>query len=212
LKLCYDEHMELTSTSRDYLNQSANGYMINTLLSESAQNQVKTLQDIFVSEFRDAIWMTPADALHITLLDWLAPLVDYSEDKDSIFERLYPQYDDVLTSILADVEPIDAIFNRMVVSSSAIAIVADEKSTAIFNDIRQKFLEKISLLPNTKQPPNIVHCTIVRFVGEIALDSVKKIAITQDFSFIEQINGFQLVRETVLPMLDYSVVKKYPLM
>lgn len=205
------ETMELTVNNRDYLNQSAVGYMINTLLSESAQNEIKNLQDAFVSEFPDVVWKTPTSALHVTLLDWLAPLVDYDDDKDHVFEKINPRYDTVISGILATAEPIDVTFNSLIVSSSAVAIVADEKSTQIFNDIRQRFLEKIDLLPNTKQPPNIVHSTIVRFVGEVALDNVKKLAETLDFSFVEHVDEFQLVRETTLPMLSYSVIKKYQL-
>lgn len=203
--------MERTVNNRDYLNQTAVGYMINTLLSEPTQYEIKNLQDTFVSKFPDVVWATPTSALHVTLLDWLAPLVDYDDDKDRVFEKINPRYDSVLSSILATVEPIDVTFNSFIVSSSAIAIVADEKSTQIFNDIRQMFLEKIDLLPNTKQPPNIVHSTIVRFVGEVALDNVKKLTETLDFSFVEHIDEFQLVRETTLPMLNYSVIKKYPL-
>lgn len=203
--------MELTVNSHGYLNHSALGYMVNTLLSESTQNKIKALQDTFVSEFPDAVWLTPADALHITLLDWLAPLVEYKEDKGIVFEKIKLEYDAELSDILTTVRPIDVTFNSLIVSPSAIAIVADEKSTQIFNDIRQRFLEKIDLLPNTKQPPSIVHSTIVRFVGEIALNNIKDFSETLDFSFIEQIDEFQLVRETTLPMLDYSVIKKYPL-
>ena len=203
--------MELTMSSQDYLNQSAVGYMVNTLLSEPTQNEVKKLQDIFVSKFRDAVWSTPANTLHVTLLDWLAPLVDYGEDKDQVFEKINPEYSAVLNGILKTIRPIDLTFNRLVVGPFAVAIVTDEKSTQVFNNIRQQFLEKIDLLPNTKQPPNIVHSTIIRFVDEIDLNSVKKFAETLNFSFIERVNVFQLVRETALPMLDYSVIKKYPL-
>lgn len=208
---CYDEHMELTANSKDYLNQSAIGYVVNTLLSESAQDKIKNLQNAFISEFQNSIWATPADALHITLLDWLAPLIEYDDNKNRVFEKINSEYDTVLSSILETIEPIDLTFNEMVIGSSGVAIIADEKSTRIFNDIRQQFLEKIVLLPNTKQPPNIVHSTIVRFVGEIALDNVKTFANTMDFSFVQQVNEFQLVRETTLPMLDYSVIKKYSL-
>lgn len=177
--------MELTVNSRDYLSQSATGYMVNTLLSESTQNKIKALQDTFVSEFPDAVWLTPADALHVTLLDWLTPLAEYKEDKDVVFEKIKSEYDSGLSDILTTIRPIDATFNSLIVSQSAIAIVADETSTQIFNDIRQRFLERIDLLPNTKQPPNIVHSTIVRFVGEIALNNIKDFSETLDFSFIE---------------------------
>jgi hypothetical protein len=203
--------MEFTTNNQTYLNQSAVGYMVNTLLSESSKSKIKDLQETFTSEFQNAIWPTPADTLHITLFDWLAPLVNYNDDKDRIFEKIHPEYDAVLSSILTTVKPIDVTFNRLIISPSAIAIATDEESTHAFNDIRQRFLAEIDLLPNTKQPPAIVHGTIARFVGEIALDDVKRVAKSLDVAFIEQVTGFQLVRETRLPMLDYSVIKKYTL-
>jgi len=185
--------------------------MVNTLLSQSTQDKVRNLQNILVSELRDVAWATPPDALHITLLDWLAPLVDYGDDKEGVFEKIHFEYDAALAGILETIEPINVNFNGAIVSPSAIAIIADEESTQAFNDIRQKFLAKIDLLPNTKQPPNIVHSTIVRFVGEVALGDVKKVVDTLDIAFVEHVDSFQLVRETVLPMMDYSVIKRYPL-
>jgi 2'-5' RNA ligase len=211
ISVCYDGHMELTINSNDYLNQPAVGYMLNTLLSESARSEVNTLQDAFSSELHNAVWRTPRESLHITLMDWLAPLVEYYDDKDRVFKNIYHEYNDVLTNILSEIAPMYITFNSMIVSRSAVAIVADENSTILFNDIRQKFLGKINLLPNTKLPPTIVHSTIIRFVDEIALDHVEKIANSLDFSFTEKVDGFQLVRETTVPMLGYSVIKQYPL-
>lgn len=203
--------MERTINSRDYLNQSAVGYMVNTLLSEQSKDIIKSLQDTFVSEFQDAVWPTPVDALHITLLDWLAPLVEYGENKDLLFEKIQSEYSSVLSSILTTIEPIDVTFNQLLVSPSAIAVVGDEESTQRFNAIRQRFLAEINLLLETKQPPTIVHSTIIRFVGEIALTDVRKVADGLTFSFVEQVDEFQLVRETRLPMLDYTAIESYPL-
>lgn len=201
----------MTVNSQNYLNRSAIGYMVNTLVGETAANEIKKIQAAFESEFGNNIWATPSDALHVTLLDWLAPLADYGNDKDRLFEEIFPKYDKALSEILDKVNPVDLNFSRLVVSSSAVAIVADEECTKILNDVRQKFLDKIELLPSTKQPPNIVHSTIIRFVGEAAVASVKNFASTLDFSFNNTISEFQLVRETSLPMLKYSAVKKYPL-
>ncbi len=203
--------MELTTDSSDYLNKSAVGYMVNTLLSEPSRNEIKQLQDTFVAEFGYPVWATPVDSLHITLLDWLAPLVDYSGSKDRIFREIKPKYDKALGEILSNVDPISLTFGKIIVSQSAIVIVADKKSTQAFNDIRQKFLSKIDLLPNTKQPPNIVHSTIIRFVDEIPMKKAMSIANSLNCSFIEQVSSFQLVREARLPMLEYSVIKLYHL-
>jgi hypothetical protein len=201
--------MELTINSQDYLNKPAIGYMANALLSEPSRKSIGDLQDVFVEKFRETIWPTPVDTLHITLLDWLAPLVDYNHDKDVLFQAILPEYDAALNEILSKMGYIDLTFDSMIVSPSAVAIIADEKSTQVFNKIRRDFLAQVDLLPNTKQPPSIVHSTILRFTDEIPLEDIKKVANSTDFSFSENVRAFQLVRETKLPMLEYSVIKKY---
>jgi len=183
--------------------------MVNTLLSKSSQESIKKLQDVFTKQFPEAVWTTPADTLHITLFDWLAPLVNYGNDKDVLFDEIYREYGGVLSDILNKINPVNLTFSKIIISPSAVAIVADDKSTEIFNKIRQDFLAQIKLLPNTKQPPNIVHSTIVRFVDEIDLGDVRQLANSLDFSFNETVDNFQLVRETKLPMLEYSVVNRY---
>lgn len=209
--ICYDAYMELTTNSNGYLNKTALGYMINTFLSNPTRQKIEGLQHRFTQKFPDAIWCTPLDTLHVTLMDWLAPLVDYSEDKDALFDDLFPVYDEALNRILNETPPVHLTFSRLIVSPSAIAVIADENSTKIVNDIRQRFLSEIKLLPNTKQPPSIVHCTIARFTGKIAGNDIQNIADSIEFSFGETIGCFQLVRETQVPMMECSTIKRYSL-
>lgn len=185
--------------------------MVNAEISEKIHYDIYQLQHAFSSAFPNAVWATPANALHITLMHWLAPLTDYGQDKDALFERNFPAYDAVLHESLRRVAPIDILFSRLVVSESAIALVADEKSNSTFNEIRQKFLSQAELLKGTNQPPDIAHSTIIRFVGEIPLEEVQKIADSLQFSIAQTIDEFRVVRETELPMLNYSVIKSYPL-
>lgn len=204
-------YMEYTSNSQDYLHKSALGYMVNTSLSSQAQEEVRRIQDALKSEFGDAIWPAPLESLHITLMDWLAPLVDYLDDKDILFESIFSRYDQKLSRILTEVPPLNLTFDQMVVGSAAIAIVASGDDARYFNKIRQEFLSEINLLPNTKQPPTIVHSTIIRFVGEIPKSDVEEFIKSYAFSFNETIDSFQLVRETTVPMQEFTQVKKYPL-
>lgn len=203
--------METTTNSRSYINQQATGYMVNTLLSDSSQRSIKKIQDAFAQELPESIWATPANALHMTLLDWLAPLVDYGRNKDAIFDDIYREYNGALSEILSNIRPIDLTFEKLIISPAAIAVVADSKGTDTFNKIRQDFLGRINLLPNTKQPPTIAHCTIARFIKEININDVRHVADSLDLSFHESIREFQLVRETRLPMLEYAVIARYHL-
>jgi hypothetical protein len=203
--------MSTTKKSQDYLHKYTVGYMVNAAVSEKVHYDIYQLQHAFASAFPNAVWATPANALHVTLMDWLAPLVDYGQDKDALFERNFPAYDAVLHESLRRVTPIDVVFSRLVVSESAVVLVADEKCNSTFNDIRQKFLSQTELLKGTKLPADIAHSTIIRFVGEIPLEEVQKVADSLQFSISQTIDEFRVVRETELPMLNYSVIKSYPL-
>lgn len=193
-----------------YIGKDAIGYMVNTGLSNEAAAQIKIIQQSAREVFAGDLWLTPVESLHVTLLDWLAPLVDYHQDKDMLFGNIRAPYDEALDDILNDVTKQSIVFNRLLVSPSAIAIVADN-ATPHFNTIRQTFLSHINLLPGTKQPPMIVHATIARFTGNYDAKKAELFAQQNDISIPEIISSFRLVRETKLPMLDYAILKTYPL-
>lgn len=201
--------MEFTQDTSEYLHTHATGYMVNTPLSKTTQRKIKTIQNAFEDRFAHALWSPPSEALHITLLDWLAPLVEYHKTKDELFEERFATYDAAMHHAIANTTDIEIHFDSLLVSPTAIALVADHTSTQSINEIRRKFIARVDLLPGTKQPPTIVHSTIARFVGPIALDDVRAFAQTLDISVNETIQSFQLVRESVLPMLDYSEIKRY---
>ncbi len=203
--------MEFTQNTSEYLRTQATGYMVNTLLSHESQLAIAEIQDSLQDRFPTILWSTPPEALHVTLLDWLAPLVDYNQSKDDLYKKLFAEYDTALNDALTNIKPIEVHFNKVLVSSSAIALVADDTNIHPFTTIRTRFLDSVVLLPDTKQPPTIVHSTIARFIGTAALDEVRMFAETLHVSVHETIKGFQLVRETELPMLAYTAIKKYPL-
>lgn len=202
--------MELT-TKQESIGKPALGYMINTFLSNSSSAGISDLQNAISVEYPEMIWIPPKETLHITLMDWLAPLVEYSKDKDKLFEEIFPQYNAILEEILKNLEPININFSEFIVSASAIAIKGDNQGTEIFNQIREQFLSKVDLLPNTKRPPNIVHTTIARFIGSVAVEDVSNFLGKLSPSIDERVTGFQLVRETKVPMIEYSTLRHYSL-
>lgn len=202
--------MELT-TKQESIEKPALGYMINTFLSNSSSAGISDLQNAISVEYPEMIWIPPKETLHITLMDWLAPLVEYSKDKDKLFEEIFPQYNAILEEILKNLEPININFSEFIVSASAIAIKGDNQGTEIFNQIREQFLSKVDLLPNTKRPPNIVHTTIARFIGSVALEDASNFLGKLSPSIDERVTGFQLVRETKVPMIEYSTLRHYSL-
>ena len=193
-----------------YIGKDAIGYMVNAGMSREATARIQIIQESAQEVFGNILWSTPAESLHVTLLDWLAPLTNYHKNKDALFEDIQASYDTVLDDILSDITKQPITFNRILVSPSAIVIVADS-AAHVFNEIRQNFLSRIELPPGTKQPPPIVHATIARFTGDYDAKKAESFTQQNDISIPEVINSFRLVRETKLPMLDYTVLKTYPL-
>jgi hypothetical protein len=200
--------MELT-TSYDELNLGVSGYMLNGALSKSNQVFISQLQKRFSDTFGDTIYTLPFDSLHITLMDWVAPLVDYMMSKDQLFQKLFSQYDEALTEILDNVQEINIHFDTLKVSNGAIFLVGTDNGQ--FQAIRNAFVDKVSLVTGTKQPPTIIHTTIARFTKEIELDNVQRFALTEFVSFTQSVKEFRLVNEKKIPMLEYDLVKYYAL-
>lgn len=185
------------------------GYMINTGLGSNTTIKVTDIQEKLVEKWGKAIYCPPAKSLHITLMDWIAPLVKYGKDKDKIFSEIYPDYDRAFQESIENISPIKVSFDEIRVSSGAIFTVGTDSGE--FRSIRDGFLERVELLPNTKRPPNIIHCTIARFNKSIELEPIKEFVGHLQLSTEENIQSFRLVKETRIPMLDYTVLSKYVL-
>jgi 2'-5' RNA ligase len=192
-----------------YLGQRYIGYVLNTPLSKNGQNAVQELQQKYIAQFGDAIFISPPETLHITLMDWLAPLVDYQADKDVLFEDIYQKYDEALASILRDIGSIAIHFNSVCASAEAVFIKGNDSGQ--YQAIRQGFLDKITLLPNTKHPPEIIHSTVARFLEEVDLKRVQYFTAQQNIDFVEHVECFRLIRSTNTTMDKLRVLKRYEL-
>ena len=200
--------MTATIPNNEYLGKEAVGYMINAKPSPHARAQIMEWQESLKAKFGDAVWLTPNDAMHVTLMDWLAPLVEYKEDKDRLFHVIFHEYDATLKDILSNVPAQELLFDRVSTSPAAVALVADNAGKTL-NRIRDEFVSRVALLPDTKQPPQIVHSTVARFMGSVAVSDIEDFVDTHHPYIIDKIHSFRLVRETRLPMLGYTIIKEY---
>lgn len=197
-----------TSINHD-VNKHVNGYMINTVPSEANCQKVATFQQRLAAHFSDTLWLTPPETLHITLMDWIAPLVDYGTDKEALFKELFPGYDRVFTKLLQQQAPITVHFDTVKVTPGAIILIGHDDGS--FKRIRDGFLQQIELLPNTKQPPTIIHSTIARYKTEQNMQPIIDFVATQRLAFDHIVAHFRLAQEQIVPMLDYNLLKEYPL-
>jgi len=192
-----------------HFGQTHIGYVLNTPFSEAGQSAIQQLQEKYVAEFGDAVYIPPADTLHITLMDWLAPLVDYGQDKDRIFEEIFPKYDAVLEESVKGVGSIAVRFNTVAAGAEAVFVKGEDDGQYV--KIRDGFLERVELLPNTKQPPKIIHSTIARYLKPIDLQAVQDFSAEQTIDFTETIDYFRLFRSTNTTMQALRIIKRYNL-
>ena len=183
--------------------------MLNAALDSHSQEIIQDLQQKFSGEFADAVYSIDRDSLHITLMDWVAPLVDYKVNKGALFNSLFPHYDTVFREIIKEVGPIHVTFDTIGVSSGAIFLIGHDDGQ--FQTIRDSFTSHINLVPGTKQPPTIIHASIIRFTRQIDIKHIEAFASTISVQFTQNVDAFRLVHEKVIPMLQYDVVKTYEL-
>jgi hypothetical protein len=200
--------MELTQPYVE-LNKDVVGYMLNSPLSPKNQLIIRDLQEKLENTFGDIIWSLPAKSLHITLMDWVAPLVDYDQDKDRLFREIFDKYDQTFRETTQGVHLIRVTFSEVHVSSGGIYITGTDEGQ--FDYIRNNFLEKIELLPGTKRPPSIIHTTIARFTSATNLKPIQEFIGGELIQFEQLIDEFVLVRETKIPMLKHEIIETYPL-
>jgi hypothetical protein len=192
-----------------YLGREFIGYVLNTPFAEESQKAIQTLQQKFANQFGDAIYLPKPGTLHITLMDWLAPLVDYDRDKDELIKEIYDEYDKALEESIEDIAPIAVTFNNIGVSKEAIYLMGEDQGQ--YQEIRNRFLGKVTLLPNTKRPPQIIHTTIARYLEPIDFEPVQDFVATQSISFPHTTDMFRLFRTVDTEMDIKNLLKVYRL-
>ena len=191
------------------IGKEALGYVINSSLSKVSQDVVSQIQNQLKENFSDLFWFPPTEALHVTLLDLIAPLVSYLQGKDFIFEENKRKYVTLFEGLTKDQTSIRINFDQILVSSSAIYITGTDDGS--YQNIRSAFIDKVELEPGTKMPPSIIHVSIARFIKEVDLENIKEFVSELNINFNEIVTEFRLVKETKIPMLDYSVLQKFSL-
>lgn len=194
----------------DWINKPLVGYMVNTEFSDENAAILGQLIKEIQATFQDAVFCMPKTALHITLLDWIAPLVNYSgQDKDKLFDQIQLNYDKAMMEILASIRPIKIYLDELKVSPSTIFITG--RDSGEFQKIREQFIEKVELLPETKLPPQIIHSSLARFTKPIDLGSVESFLANKTLNITQTVTDFRLVRSVKEPMLKFEVLKHYEL-
>lgn len=191
------------------VSQDVIGYWINSGVSDKSAAAIAGIQHRLEQRFPGAIWSVPRTALHITLMGWVDPLHDYDRDKDELFRTIEAEYSVALGDILEPQPPIEVAFDTIAAFPGTIIVRGQDGGS--YQRLRDQFIERIELLPGTKQPPTIIHATICKFLKPIDLAEVKDFLKTESLSTREKISEFRLAREAILYMVEYDTLKKFSL-
>jgi hypothetical protein len=185
-----------------------NGCIVVTLLSPLAQRQISNLLSELSGELGEAIWPMPASSLHSTLCEIIQPK-PYTEDKATLYRDNHTAYEAALQQTLSHYGPIPVTFNRIEASPHAIVVFGDDGG--VFNTIRAELLKTLPFPAETKLPPDAVHCSIARYTQEIDLLRAQDVVARHSISFEEIVSEFQFVYPAWPHMLQFDVVRRYPL-
>ncbi len=185
------------------------GYMVNAVFDDTSKQIISNIQTALGEKLGDSLWITPTNSLHITLLDWIAPLVDYGMDKTKLFQEHFNDYDTALQNALRDTGPVSLQFDTIKATPGAIIITASNNT--LLDSIRRRILDQISLIEGTKQPPQITHSTIARYRRAIPLEQATELIESHEINFTCNIDRFRLIHEEIAPQLQYELLKEYPI-
>ena len=203
---------QLKSVPVRWVGKVFQGFVINAAFSDDNAKKITSWLANLNELVTEGIYTEIPEGLHITLLDWIAPLFDYDKaDKAALFQELRPSYDAAFREITHAMPAFDIHFNEVRVTPGAIILVGRDGGQ--FQSIREQFLHRVSLPDGAKPPPSIIHGSLARFIPpEIDLAPVREYAEKHPLDFTQPVSEFRLVETRTMPMQDdFLVLDSYPL-
>ncbi len=201
----------LISAPVDWVGKEYIGFVINAAFSQENGQMIKVWLDGLNAISSEGVYTMPPKGLHITVLDWVAPLFDYdSVDKRDLFRGLRLDYDMAFRTIADSMEPFDVQFDMLRVTPGTVILTGHDAGQ--FGSLRHQFMSSITLPEGGKSPPDIIHASLARFVmPEIALSPIQAYVAENPLNFTQRISEFRLIETRREPMQDYSVLDAYKL-
>ncbi len=202
---------KIHSTPVSWVGEEHLGFVINAAFSsENAALISKWLEGLH-RQAPEGLYTMHHEGLHITVLDWVAPLFDYAgTDKRDLYTDLRETYEPAFRSITSSMEAFDVRFDELRVTPGAIILLGHDNGQ--FQSLRDRFMDIVELPEGGKQPPNIIHSSLARFIApEIELSQVEEYAAEHPLIFTQKISNFRLVETRREPMQNFTVLDTFEL-
>jgi len=199
------------SSPVDWVGQEHLGFVINAAFSAENASLISQWLEGLNQRVPQGIYTMPLQSLHITVLDWVAPLFDYGgADKRALYAQLYKTYEPVLRTTTDSMGTFDIQFSELKVTPGAIILVGQDDGQ--FAHLRDTFMNAVEMPEGGKQPPTIIHSSLARFIApQIKLSQVEDYVIEHPLDFIQTISEFRLIETRREPMQDFSVIDNFKL-
>ena len=197
------------STPVNWVGKAHRGFVINAAFSDENTEKIMSWFDGLHALAPEGIYAMKPEGLHITVLDWVAPLFDYGgADKRALFQKLRPSYDAIFREITGAMPAFDVHFNELRVTPETIILVGQDDGQ--FQSLRDQFTQRVTLPEGGKQPPNIIHSSLARFIAPaIDLAPVQEYASTHPLDLTQHLSMFRLVETRREPAQDFNVLDSY---
>jgi len=161
------------------------------------------------------ITVQPAQTLHISLLDFIDPIIDPAHhgypSKTALWEKIGPQCEAAVQKALKNIKPFDIRFGELIVTDAAIILKGEDDGQ--IQQIRAAIMEDIDSLrlPRSKRPPVIIHCSIARYNKVMPLEPIREAAADERVDFTLPVDTIYLLHQLKTNMLESEEIKAYHL-
>lgn len=198
----------MPSTIVSPLVHSPDEFSIVAMPDNETTKKIVDIQSQLSSLLGDAIWLTPPNALHSTLMEIICDTTYEGMSRKEHFEHWYERYNDKAREVIATLQPFDVTFDELIVSPGAIILKASD--TSAFNTIRKALLDQTVLPVQTKIPPDITHTSIARYNKAIDVDIAREQVSSIKVAIKLHITEFKLMTD-LGPDFHPSVIQTYSL-
>jgi hypothetical protein len=194
----------------DWLDKPNIGYVVNAEFSAENSRHLAELASQINQELGGALFCAPAEALHITLFDWMAPRRNYpNRNKDELFKQIQASYDLATVNALKECGPFVVHFDT--IRATADTLIIEGSDDAQFKSIRERFMQEVVPLPETIEPPTIIHSSLGRFIKSVDMGTVRRVLADKAINFDQKIEAFKLKRSEQANISNATVLKQYQL-
>ena len=179
------------------------GYFLNALISPKNQLVIQSIQNRFQELLGDGIWIAPAESLHITV----GEVLTNTPDIDRVFQDRHSDYDAHLTEVMNDLPVPHIVFDTLKTGASTLYITGRDQGTIM--SLRDQIEDRVKRMEGTAPPPDVIHTSIARYTKAIDREQIEKFIATLPVLFEQTLSDLQLIRQTVAPLIEYEVLKRY---